>query len=358
MSLIKPTVILILRTQVRKIWWNFEQNFTLLLSAAALVSLFVYILKDFATSELSKFSPEWMALGLRSSFYLGVFCTSLVIARQVRKILDSQDSFQSILYRIGASSRDVAKIRQALAIVGFAVSISFIYFLSLVFKQEPSVLAYLLASICYLISLAVQIRRNESHVKKYSGTIVDWRRHQLLHRSIPGKGLLRLGVAGAIAVPISAIFIKTATLIQLSSLAVGLVTSFGLVQAIAADLPNSWFEKQGGLTHDQWQKSWQVIANTFALTIATICSFSVVWLTDLPPQELWNIPFLAGFLPWLVPSLALQIDGRSQNLNIIVMVLTGLFLGTAMMATPWVAIALPIIKSQASQYQSGRYFRA
>jgi hypothetical protein len=67
---------------------------------------------------------------------------------------------------------------------------------------------------------------------------------------------------------------------------------------------------------------------------------------------------LASFPCWLAPSFVLQIDGRRIFTNIVMLTLVNLFVGTAIMAVPWITPAIWILQREAHRYQGGRFARA
>lgn len=199
-----------------------------------------------------------------------------------------------------------------------------------------------------------------------SNKIADWRRHQLLVRNMPGRGLMIVAVLGVSSIGLLALGSNNTDatnsrfiLIQILALVFGFIGSLGIVTAISSDLPHSWFEKQAGLTHDQWITSWEHVSNALTLLLVIASLFVVMRLgQNIDVTQRWMIPVLAGFPVWMTPSISLQLDGRSRLSNGLVMGMLSLFLGTAVMMTPWAAILLPIVRTQAKSYQQGRFYRA
>jgi hypothetical protein len=82
---------------------------------------------------------------------------------------------------------------------------------------------------------------------------------------------------------------------------------------------------------------------------------SVDWMSALTTPVLCGL--LTAFPVWFAPSLAMQIDGQKTLTNIAVISLISIFIGTAIMALPLAALALPLISAEAHKYQNGRFAR-
>ena len=358
---------LLIRAEFRRMAWDLGKHLTLFACGAALVGLFFYIFKDFVGEQIASFSPELSKQILKGLSLCGGVFTGLIAASSIVKLETLPRSFLPIMNRAG-SSEDALKL-QSRSVVAIPIIIACVAtaLWSTLLKADN-----LLASEILTVSVALLTRYFQSHKSgataiepattsdKISGQMMigDWRRHQLLHHAMPGKGLLKLSLCGGALLPLAALAHPHHFLLQTAALCVGITASFGLVYAVAADLPGTWFEKQAGLTHESWTKSWQQIATilTLALLVCGLLAFAAVPAAER--MQSLALPIITAFMPWITPALILQIDGRARAANLLVMILIGLFIGTAMIATPWAAIVIPILKSQAAGYQNGRFYRA
>lgn len=350
-------LLMFLRSQIRKFWWNLGSHLTLLACASALCALFLYIFRDFVILQLAALDPTWSQRGITAVLIvLGMIFGILSGQWSVHSIY-GEDSLIAMMSRVGVSKKDQELYKLqilVLSILGATLAAASAAW----FLYPP------LAPFCAIIALAVstlRVSRGKTNTPCDTVEVLDipdWRRHQLLHRSMPGRGLLILSMLASFLLPVAAIAKPHVFLLQVAALACGLTATFGLISAIAAELPGCWFEKQAGLTHDAWIKSWQHIANAVSVVLALSGGVAIL----LQPPEVrafdWALPAIAACLPWLTPSLILQIEGRAKNVNMMVAVLIALFLGTAMIATPWAVAALPLLKTQAKIYQQGRFYRA
>lgn len=348
---------LYLRSQVRRIWWSFGTHMTLLISAAALTGLFFYIFKDFVGDQLATMDKIWSERGLTAACIATSIVAGTLSGQWAIHGRDGKDSILSVMRRVGSTPIAIRRYRQA--IVALAIIMAVICAGAAAWFLAPN----WLAASCTIAGVVACIRSLHTPKQSYPHSssphvIADWRRHQVLYRAMPGKTLMGMGIFASAALPLAAQVHTHLLLIQIGALLCGMITTFGMIQSVAAELPGTWFEKQAGLTHDQWLKSWQHIANTLTLCLAL--SAGIAW--SLQPHDVrmhaWALPLIAGCMPWLTPSLILQIEGRSKNLNILVATIIALFLGTAMIATPWAAAVLPLLRTQAKQYQQGRFYRA
>ena len=350
-------LLLFFRSQIRKWLWNLGDHLTILLSTAAFTALFLYIFQDFIGHQLVDINATWSTQGLIMVSITISILLSILIGQWLRLALYGNDSMVPFMHRIAQPIHDIVYFRRGLVFFAILVSAGLSYFVFTFFSADYRVIGTVIAAI---LPLFFSLYRQDSAPRQIvsPAKISDWRRHQLIYRSMPGKSLIIAGCFGSLIGPIAADAQTHVLIVQVALLLSGLVATLGLIQAVAAELPGTWFEKQAGLSHDQWMTSWQHISNSIAVVLAT--SGGVAWALlplDIRRSE-WSLPFIAGFLPWLLPSLILQIEGRAKNINMMVGCLIALFFGTAMVATPWAAAALPILKTQAKAYQFGRFYRA
>jgi hypothetical protein len=354
---------LFIRSQLRKFWWNFANHATLLLASAILVSLFWYLFQDFLKVQLASLDERSLHTAqviAACTLQMGV---TFITARWRHHLsTDRHLNFLDFLLRIGSVEGQKKSYRLLLQGIPVAISVA-----SLLLVQSTFGFAlnqfYLLSGVSISIFVLHGFLVKEIHGYKVLSTSQNWsqisnfRRHQLIHHAVPGKGFLRLSVVSSLLIPIATLLDQSVLAIGLIALMSGVLASFGIIEAISFEMPGTWFEKQAGLTHDEWVKSWQEIANTFSLILATISGLSLLLYPHRESYLFWNIPIIAGFLPWVWPSFSLQLDATNKNINHLVAILLALFLGTALLASPWVAVIIPIIRTQALHYQKGRFYR-
>lgn len=368
MSKADSNIALLIHAEVRRTAWDLGKHLTLFASAAALVALFFYIFKDFVGEQIASFSPELARNILKFLSLLVSAFAGITAASTTAKLSVLPRSLIPMMKRVGSPDDALKKQSVAAIMLPLMMAALFSGLWSLLLKADN-----ILASVLTSIAVGCVFRffnRNKSEQiveptsaeisngQKDAKDITDWRRHQLLRHKMPGKGLMKLAMVGGVLLPVASLAHPHHFLLGSVALCVGLVASFGIIYAVAADLPGSWFEKQAGLTHADWLNSWQRVATTLAL-ILMLCGLTAFAL--VPANErtaALALPVLPAFTVWLTPSLVLQIDGRAKSANLLVMILVGLFIGTAMMATPWAALVIPILKSQAAGYQNSRFYRA
>lgn len=350
-------LLLFLRSQARKFWWNLGTHMTLLASAGALTGLFLYIFRDFVGYQLATLDPAWSKAGLFAlvvilSLICGIIGGQWIVASKM-----GADSMIPFMSRVGISLSETHLYKKLLALCGIIGAATAAALLALALDPPYISLAVFTAA---LVAFFRGLKGSKTSISDapHIEEIVDWRRHQLLHRTMPGRGLILLGIISSVLIPLATLIDTHIFLLQIAALGCGLTATFGLIHAVAAELPGSWFEKQAGLTHAQWITSWQHIANAVAFVLALSCCVALLLQPPEIRREDWSLPFIAASLPWLVPSLVLQIEGRAKNINMMVAVLIALFLGTAMIATPWAAAVVPLLRTQAKSYQNGRFYRA
>ncbi len=358
-------IYLLIRAEIRRIAWDLGKHLTLFVSAAALVALFFYIFKDFVGEQLATLSPTTSQRGLNFLGFMGAILSGVSAATMSRNLMTPPRSFLPFMTRTGASSSSIKRHIQGTILLPVILAACCAGIWAYVLGASHIVLCMFVPPV--ILSLrsknlnvriqkrpfALRLRMTEAPLR-----ITDWRMYQILNHAMPGRGFMILAIAGACVLPFAALIRPHPFLLQTLALCVGVIASFGIVYAVAADLPGAWFERQAGLTHKKWSDSWQKIANYLSVILVISGLIALLISSSETRMQILALPIIAGFLPWLIPSLVLQIDGRARGTNLMVAVLVGLFIGTAMIATPWAALVVPILKSQAAGYQNGRFYRA
>lgn len=370
MSFVASNIGLLIRAEIRRTVWDMGKHLTLFACAAALVGLFFYIFKDFVGEQLATLNPDLSRQGLKILSIAGGVFSGAVAATTMLKLSTLPRSLLPLMKRIGSHSESIQLQFCGTIVLPLSIAVLFAAGWGILLKAHNAGTTVALAATCALLiryltahkALTAIIEPTSQHAtgatQKHGDSIHDWRRHQILNHRMPGRGLMILSILGGILLPAAILAHPHYFLLQAVALCISITASFGIVYAVAADLPGTWFEKQAGLTHEAWTKSWQRIATILTL-ILLVCGLAAFLL--LPASERSHaiaLPIITAFMPWITPALILQIDGRAKSANLLVSLLIGLFIGTAMIATPWAALVIPILKSQAAGYQTGRFYRA
>jgi hypothetical protein len=351
---------LFLKSLLRKFWWHIGSNLTIMVSGLCLTGLFAYIFGDFFSSEFSTMHESHLlelrtAIVVLSSVLLGSLSGKWHLAS-----VEGEFSLLPFVKWMGLSSIYQRRYQICLAIFFVCLTIAMSLAVSSFLRPASCILPAVGGLVFQWVGFLVWRLRKAKRELNSPRQIHDWRRHQFLNRAIPGRGLVMLSIFAATALPAAVRMGRGVLIVELLAIVVGLIAAVGLVNAMASDIGGAWFERQAGLSHDEWVQSWQHIANSVALILGLMGCVAVVssgGSLDIS-SDWWTLPFLVGFLPWLMPSMVFQIDAGSRHINIMIASMLALFVGTAIMATSWALIAVPIIRTQARLYQRGRFYRA
>ena len=361
MSLLWFTWILTLKAECRRILWNAAEHITLMISASAIAGLLFYVFHDFMIHQIATISPEVAQSGILL-LASAVGAVAGVLARGTStRLASGSDSFEPLMARVGCSVTSQRRLRLALRAT---VTTAFVAVLAVIFRTWQLASGSVIPWLVFLVTLAMPRREPILTPPSHNISvprITDWRWHQLRYHRMPGRGLFLMGIVAALtSIPI-ALAARHYFVTQLIALLAGMISTWALATAIAADLPCTWFEKQAGMTHDTYIGSWQRLAKWSALILTGICSITAT-LSYISGQasvsQALTIALLAGVPPLMTPSMMLQIDGRARLTNLILLTLVHLFCGTAIIALPWTVLAVPIIVIEAGKYQQGRFYRA
>lgn len=193
--------------------------------------------------------------------------------------------------------------------------------------------------------------------------LVQWRLRQIFFRNrvsqfCLGLSFLFTGVsllAGFSGFPFVAVFC--------SSYIVGSLGACALAFQFSEDIQVGWVEKNLGISHEFYMHALSLSSIVVALLLA-VCN-SLAWsagaLSVGETQVVENglkaltVTFIPG---WMVPFAFFQIDARRPALTILVTFLSGLFVATAIYASWFSMLLLPLIVYYGYQSQEGRFYRA
>jgi hypothetical protein len=189
---------------------------------------------------------------------------------------------------------------------------------------------------------------------------VAWRIRQHLLRNRAHQAIYALALAFAalgaavygggapLVAPVAAAFVA------------GVLIAAILALALAEDLQHAWVERALGVSHDEIVLAYFHIAVVLAAPAAALTAL-LLGLTAPSTEALADALKPAAVLlvtPLFAPYVLFQIDARRPGVNVMGLIIVGLFLGTAVFAH-WLAVIVPIIaKAAIAGNQAGRFHRA
>jgi hypothetical protein len=370
----------ILRQELRRLSGNLATIVTGAVASMIIGALFLYVFGDFIYARLPAIAPD-TANDFKVLFVCAILmCAAMITRAWVQALLMSARGWPAFMIRFGASERDVNRARSRAGIILFLA----VYMISVaVVARFAEASALVIGGVCAAaIPIAIKTMGltrtrfddlpperapNQSQTGMHP-PLVAWRLSRIMGNNWPGSWLR---VAAAIPILIGTVslgFTGSPFIAQLGCLAGGIILAWCVPILISEDLKSTWIERQSAISHQDWIKSWQVIFTSWtrplfltAFVIALTAEFagaqtgSVDWMSALTTPVLCGL--LTAFPVWFAPSLAMQIDGQKTLTNIAVISLISIFIGTAIMALPLAALALPLISAEAHKYQNGRFAR-
>lgn len=136
----------------------------------------------------------------------------------------------------------------------------------------------------------------------------------------------------------------------------GLLAGVAHILVAAEDLRSSWLEKNAGLSHESFMGTQMQIAVLLAVLLWAPTLFLVLF-SELPLTQRLSLMLIGPSVSAMVPGIILQIDGRRPEISAGVLVLLGLFVGTAVLAHPLGFLLTILVVSYGVSSQSDRYYK-
>lgn len=188
------------------------------------------------------------------------------------------------------------------------------------------------------------------------GPVAAWRLRQLLFGSRPAKVCFALAGAFVALAAWAAFRAAPPFVAAAAALVAGMLAATALAFQMAEDLASAWTERAFGVSHDEFIAAYQKCGGLIAAAVA-----AGVFVVEAPfagPIEALKAAAVGAVPPLVAPLLLLQIDGRRPAVNVMLIVIVGLFLGTAVFAHWLSLILLLALRHYALKTQAGRFYRA
>ncbi|MBI2603650.1 MAG: hypothetical protein HYW48_11415 [Deltaproteobacteria bacterium] len=358
---------------VHRLRHDFIRELIVGLCSLVLLGLFYYIFDDFLNSELAKLSmamrdrfAEVLAWGLLlgGAFSIGRWCRTFYAMPS------------SLVNRIEILGERPGVIR----VLGvFHVFLLFMgvygplwWFVDTVLVAWMGAKTAVVFSILLLVSLGSWLMkergaREGGKLSMFAGSpllaLVQWRLWQIFFRNritqfCLGLSLLFMGISflvGVAEIPFVAVFG--------SSFMVGFLGACALAFQYSDDVQYGWVEKSLGVSHRLYMHNLTLTATILALLLAVCNAFA--WCIGAANSDAGQFfdqglrAFAVTFIPvWMVPFALFQIDARRAALTILLTFLSGIFAATAVYATWFSLLLMPLIVYYGYQSQEGRFYRA
>ena len=351
----------------RRLYANFSKEFVIGVSALVLLGLYYYIFNDFLNNQVKDISEKMQALFINVLSVLTLVFTSLRTGRQLSQDLNSPRSLRFFAKSLGENNLILFSfgILWSLSCIAFFHGLA--WFILLLFiswtKLQIAGTAICMAMLSLSYACFTQKRRFSfwpSLQKKLSSrrlsVLCFWRLKQMTYKNDGAQKAMMLAFLTALAHSMISPNQHGLFGHWLLAFCSGLLFALALIFQCSFDLRYSAFEKSLGVSHQEYQIT--LILLSFIVALLAVITNSGISFFMMEKTELLKIGFLALTPPILVPFLALQIDGTRVGIQLLSVLLLALFIGTAICATNYAVLLLPIIGYYGIQSQANRYYRA
>ena len=197
--------------------------------------------------------------------------------------------------------------------------------------------------------------------------LTRWRLQQILSRSRLSRIFLGLSVGFLTLVALAAARSAPPFVAAIAGLAAGYCTAGTLCIQMASDLKHAWLERGVGVTHNEFIRAYHFTGGILGFLVG--CSAAIAYLIGITSGSVnpdvgasiltaAKVIAVAAVPAVTVPCLLLQIDGRRLAVNLLLILIVSLFIGTAVFAH-WLGVLLiPLLIGAAGPSQAGRFYRA
>ena len=382
---------------LRSLWLrsrhDLAQSLLTIISGLTFGSVFIYIFSDFFASKLSSLGSHLTdAANLWFCYAASVLCFVLLV-RGIRKenaprsvaVVEAEDvTFSLWSTRYGAAPRDIGiyKALRALILTGFGVALSWLL-CAVFFPTSGSVwtIFHLTAGcMAWAVGLSLTTEHGCTEVIKTStwgkGRFMRrlfWpsaKRKMIFHvkwqslwsgfRSIRHLLLLSLSLH-PMAFFMGCLGFRWLEMLSLLWLS-GLMASYAILTYEAGALRSATYEKLAGMSHrDYLSALWMVVvglAGLYFLSALTFALGSVMLHQSMTAGLALKSSLIAALPILLVPCLIFQVDARRPLLNTLVVLLTSLFVGTAILVSILVMVLFPFAAVYSGKLCADRFYRA
>ncbi len=338
------------------------RELTVLTASVVLFATFFYVFNDFLNVQVLSLSAAMRERGAELATAVLLLVATMTSARFIRDELRGDRTLSRLATYLGETQgtvRTYLVLRFATTLVvvhGAAWWATFRWLIrpesTLVAGAEAAMLAA-----TFLLSRLKPSAKSLAASTTTHTTLSSWRWHQLTRRNRATKACLVaaapfLGLVAWSAWRSAPLFVSVA-----AAMLMGILAASSLAFQMAEDLPNAWTERGMGVSHDAFVKAYVQLGIRLAVWSAGLAA-AVYFAATMSFAGAYKVALVAAIPAVAAPGLLLQVDGRRPAVNVILIILAGLFLGTAVYASTFALILIPILHYYALQSQAGRFYRA
>ena len=345
----------------RRVWFNLGKEIVVLLCAMVVGATFFYIFHDFLNHAVAGISRN-----MRDVFALGsAYVAAAVCGFALGKFFCREYTSDYIIVqrRLGASPRAIRIFMASRFIWGVILHLSSLYLICHYLLQLTSYTGIMVVlPPAFLLGTALRIGRfpGTRHTKAKPPGMFAWRLRQ-----IRAGERIKIGIVLLLACSCYPLSYLQAPFFVFAcvALACGLVLAFTISTQVVRDLQFSWAERNFGISHAVFVKTYEKIGFALgtggaSLLTFTFCTGELLFASSPSVLATLKIAVLTALPTVLMPLLLFQIDPRKAGIQYITATITSVFLGTAVLAS-WLGLILyPLFRYYALKITEDRFYRA
>ena len=363
-------VCLLWKGRVRRWTFDIYRELTIALCGIVILGLFSYLFSDFINEKIGTISSSLRQMS--TDIFLGL--VSVVVGGMMGRWVASIENSILEWASLWGESYSVMVVAQRMWVWS---TVGLIYFIVVgavhfwFFLQSIDFLKMLFLSfMTFFVVKGFTSRktmlsndRNQSLVLYWAEMtknrliiLVGWRIHQMVKGNPLIRGILVVVFLLTVAYWIFVHPSMPEILSYLIALNLGFFASIPLHLQLKEDLISAWTERNMGVSHHDIFLSFQIIGVLLGAFLSALTILgTLVHASGLSWIKLVGLTSLSSAI---TPSFLFQIDPRKPILQMIVVFLVSLFLGTGMIMSSLSIVGVPLLIYYAAKYQEGSFYRA
>lgn len=364
-----------LRAVLHRTRHDLGKELSVLVASLILLATFGYVFDDFLNVQIASLSSAMRDKVAEVAATATLAVSALAAARALRREAAAKASTRRMAEELGEEPRIVRAyvVLRSAAVLALWHGLAWTLTRRFLIRFEPTeALAAEAAMIALALAGIAWPARGErpgatGRPERVLGAgttrrraLLAWRLRQHVLRNRAHQAIYALALAFAVLG--AAVYGGGAPLVApvVAAFVAGVLIASILALALAEDLQHAWVERALGVSHDEIVLAYfhvaVVLAGPAAALTALLLGLSAPATGAL--SEALKPAAVLLVTPLFAPYVLFQIDARRPGVNVMGLIIVGLFLGTAIFAH-WLAVVVPIIaKAAIAGNQAGRFHRA
>ncbi len=367
-----------IKGKLRRLRYDLAHEIVLIFCSLVVLTLFSYVFHDFLFDELKHLDEAFFAAAVGTGTVILFLLMSLALGRKTAAhIYGATPSWHNFSVSLGELPSISTAQRIILLVVehlvGWGCLLAIVRFKRI--ALSPTVLATTVAlSLSVWVGAFFYFRKQSTTSprpliptgRKPIPVMTRWRYFTMVKRNRTSR--LCLGGVALLGVMWLILDLRSAPPVVLGFLAflLGLGVTFAVAFQLADDLPACWLEKNAGISHSDFVKTYDDLCRGLAIGLfCLVLSLGLgSHLQELPKNSTAlflqhaQVALMATVSPLIFPSLMLQIEGRKPIVQLLTTMLLGLFLATAVYVNPLAFLLVFLLRHFAFDAQKERFYRA